>query len=299
MSRLHELLGGEEETFGPGIDLVISICAILLIVLALVLQLYRGSSAASIYFQGDIKTLMRQLDECSHQKASQDGVLTRLNQKNEQLQFEMEMNNHIILLLREQLAEGESHGEQLRTQFGELISRAAVVLQDLKKDLETEDFPIAIEQRPDRLYFDMGVYFPFDSADLTDIPPDQQERIRVIGDAFRRILDQRIRVGTDVRKVSKVMRVIIEGHTDDKRPAKDYFVNYHFAKERAFSVMKLLMKESKLIPPEYKISIAGYAEYGRLPFIDPLILYDREAVRDKMRRVTISIAPDYDVLQYN
>ena len=188
---------------------------------------------------------------------------------------------------------------QLRTQFGatQLINRAAVVLEGLKKDLETEDFPIAVEYRPDRLYFDMGVYFPFDSADPKDIPTDQQARIHVIGDTFRRILDQRIRVGTDMRQARSVMRVVIEGHTDDKRPARDHFVNYHFAKERAFAVMKLLMKKSKLIPPEYRISIAGYAEYGRPPNLDPSKNYDPEVMRGKMRRVTISIAPDYDVLK--
>lgn len=364
MSRLHELLGGDEETFGPGIDLVFSICAILLIVLAVVFHLYRGSSAASIYFQGELRhnreemedkrihwqdelrALTWKLDECNQQldqtRRERDECDRRLDQVQgerdecdrqlsqtqrekeecdlqldqtqpekdkcchsvvllteqlEQMQTEMEQYQQTIRLLQDQLAEEKSHGEELRTQFAELISRAAVVLEGLKQELETEDFPIAVEQRPDRLYFDMGVYFPLNSAKRTDIPDDQQKRISVIGDAFRRILDQRIQIGNYKQKVSSVMRVVIEGHTDDKRPVEDNYINYYYAKERAFTVMKLLMEKSKLTPPEYRISIAGYAEYGRPPNLDPAIQNDIEKKRDKMRRVTISIAPDYDVLE--
>ena len=56
MSRLNELLGvWTKRPLGLELTLVFSICAILLIVLALVVQLYRGSSSASLYLQSELQ----------------------------------------------------------------------------------------------------------------------------------------------------------------------------------------------------------------------------------------------------
>ncbi len=60
--------------------------------------------------------------------------------------------------------------------------------------------------------------------------------------------------------------------------------------------MKLLMEENDLKPPKYNISIAGFAEFGRAPHMDAQLESDDDLRRAKMRRVTISIVPDYDLL---
>ena len=56
------------------------------------------------------------------------------------------------------------------------------------------------------------------------------------------------------------------------------------------------MTKNDLKPPKYNISIAGFAEFGRAPRMDAQLELDDDLRRAKMRRVTISIVPDYDLL---
>jgi flagellar motor protein MotB len=282
MRSLREHINSEEESFGPGIDLIFSIFAILLVVLALVFQLYRQSSIKSLYFKDE---LVKNIDK------NKDN---NLEINSEKLRYQ-----YLLAMLQKEADSEKSYDEQLRTQFGQLITEAAVMLEKVKENLETENFPITIEHRPDKLYFDMGVHFRSSSADPSDIGKDQIRRIKKVGDAFREILDQKIVFNSNTVQVNSIMRIIVEGHTDDQKPDNDNYVNYHFSTDRALTVMKILMENSELTPPKYKVSIAGYAEYGREPTYEKNVRYNQDEKRSKMRRVTISIAPDYDVLLKN
>jgi flagellar motor protein MotB len=353
MSRLHELLGGDEETFGPGMDLVISICAILLIVFAVVFHLYQGTLGATVYFrdqaekqrqakeeqQRRIPALASDLEQAERRLTARDRELDRLREWLEQIRDRQKRvqqqltrfkelaasrakqlrslteKDQALAQIRTQLAQAleekqryrqllaqlkkqsASRDEQPRIAFAEIIAQAFLVLDRLRQELQTEDFPIDIDQRPDRLFFDMGISFEVNSSDISDISKDLRDRIRDIGDTFRRILDQPVRIGSRDYHLRQFMRVVIEGHTDEQRPKDDHFINYQVAKERAFTVMKLLMNRSGLVPPDYKVNIAAFAEYGRPPKLDPGRIYDQETKWKKKRRVTISIVPDYDTIE--
>lgn len=192
-----------------------------------------------------------------------------------------------------EISEGKKH-EELRTVFGKIISQALNTLVKLKKGMEESNLPIQIEQRPDRLFFDMGIAFPFNSK---QIPSKQKQAIIDIGNTFREILNTSVAITPDGKHyyLYNIMRVVIEGHADyKKRDKNDQISNYIVSKERAFAVMELLVAKSGLLPPKYKISMAGFAEYGRQPKLTEEEKQDEEQIRRRMRRVTISIVPDYD-----
>jgi len=195
-----------------------------------------------------------------------------------------------------QRCESEIKEEALRAEFGEIITQALNVLVKLKNEMES-NLPIHIDRRPDRLFFDMGVSFKFNKAKVF---PKQKQAIINIGNKFREILDREISINKpngNPYHLYEVMKIVIEGHADNKKRRKDdNITNYTISKERAFAVMKLLIEKSKLKPPKYKISVAGYAEYGRPPKLSKKEKKNEKLARSRMRRVTISIVPDYDEL---
>ena len=78
--------------------------------------------------------------------------------------------------------------EDLRVAFGKIITQALSVLEKLKTKMES-NLPIHIDRRPDRLFFDMGVSFPFNQTQI----PAQQKRVLIdIAKTFRDILDSRV-----------------------------------------------------------------------------------------------------------
>ena len=217
--------------------------------------------------------------------------------RNQKTQFENALQQcKVELATTRKLASDSKKREELATVFGNIISQALSVLEKLKKDMES-NLPIQIDRRPDRLFFDMGVSFSFNK---TKIPPKQKRAIVNIGNTFRKILDRQV----PIRKpdgnsyyLHEIMRIVIEGHADYKKRRKgDKLTNYTVSKDRAFAVMKLLMDKSGLVPPKYKMSIAGFAEFGRQPKLSEEEQANENLVRRRMRRVTISIVPNYDEL---
>ena len=195
-----------------------------------------------------------------------------------------------------QRCESEMKHEALRAEFGKIITQALNVLVKLKDEMESS-LPIHIAHRPDRLFFDMGVSFKFNK---TKILPEQKQAIINIGNKFREILDREIVITKpdgNPYYLYEVMKIVIEGHADNKKRSKnDNITNYRISKERAFAVMQLLIEKSSLKPPKYKISVTGYAEYGRPPKLTEKEKNNEKLARSRMRRVTISIVPDYDEL---
>ncbi|MDM8561680.1 hypothetical protein [Candidatus Parabeggiatoa sp. HSG14] len=242
-----------------------------------------GKACQSLLAEYDkaIDSKFNSLVTCRKQK-------TRLENELQQCEIELATTRRLV--------SDSKKREELAAAFGQIISQALSVLEKLKKEMES-NLPIQIDRRPDRLFFDMGVSFSFNK---TRIPPKQKQAIINIGNTFRKILDRQVPITKSngrFYRLHEIMRIVIEGHADYKKRRKDdQLTNYTVSKDRAFEVMKLLMGKSALVPPKYKMSIAGFAEYGRQPKFTQEEKTNKALIRRRMRRVTISIVPDYDEL---
>ncbi|MBF0549584.1 MAG: OmpA family protein [Deltaproteobacteria bacterium] len=186
-------------------------------------------------------------------------------------------------------------GRFISDSFGAVIGQALNALNELKQHMEERHFPVQIDRRPDSLFFDMQVFFQHEGLEVTK--REEREAIVIIGKEFRRILDQRhtfkLRESEEhTFYLHEVMRIVIEGHTDETK--KNEMANFYYSAGRAQTVLNILMQECGLKPPKYRISTASYAEFGRKPKSSPDDSAD--TIDQKMRRVTISIVPDYDRL---
>jgi outer membrane protein OmpA-like peptidoglycan-associated protein len=233
------------------------------------------------------ETLFKNLMLCRQQKNRLENTLQQVGGNLQQCQ--------IALTTTIEQVDKTKKREELRVAFGQIITQALSVLERLKTKMES-NLPIHIDRRPDRLFFDMGVSFPFNQ---TRIPAQQRQILIDISKTFRDILDSRVSIKKPNGQpyyLREIMQVVVEGHADYKRSKHDKLINYRISKERAFKVMQLLMDKGGIVPPKYKMSMAGFAEYGRQPKLNKQEKQDEVQIRRRMRRVTISIVPDYDVL---
>jgi len=183
----------------------------------------------------------------------------------------------------------------LEAKFGEIISKALKTLEELKEKMKNSSLPIHIDHRPDRLFVDMGVTFKFNN---TQIKSEQRQAIIEIGNTFRGILNRLVEFDGKYYHLYDVMQVVVEGHADpEKKDKNDKIVNYIISTGRALEVFELLVKNSGLVPPKYKIHSAGFGEYGRQPKLNATEKQDKKLVHSRMRRVTISISPYYDGIE--
>nr|VFK13317.1 MAG: OmpA family protein [Candidatus Kentron sp. LPFa]VFK31280.1 MAG: OmpA family protein [Candidatus Kentron sp. LPFa] len=185
--------------------------------------------------------------------------------------------------------------ERIKNKHEKLIADALNVLKELKEDMSDHKLPIHIETEPDRIYFDMGVSF---ISREVSIPDGQKKSIIKIGKKFKEILDRVVMIGSKRYYLRDLMRVVVEGHADDQKVHE--MANFDVSKDRAFRVIELLIRESGLEPPIYKINMAAFAEFGRQPKLtDEEQEKGIDYKRGRMRRVTISIVPSYTTLLAN
>nr|VFJ91023.1 MAG: Outer membrane protein OmpA [Candidatus Kentron sp. H]VFJ92025.1 MAG: Outer membrane protein OmpA [Candidatus Kentron sp. H]VFJ98619.1 MAG: Outer membrane protein OmpA [Candidatus Kentron sp. H] len=209
-----------------------------------------------------------------------------------------DVNQNLEICKKENLTTQESYRayqakerrERIEAEHGKLIADALNVLSALKEDMGSH-LPIHIEKEPDRVYFDMGVSFKRSGVSIAD---RQIEPIIEIGKKFKEILDKVVRIDGKEYYLRDLMRVVVEGHADDRKV--DEMANFSVSKDRAFRVMKLLIQKSGLEPPAYKINMAAFAEFGRQPELTEEDENNEVYKRKRMRRVTISIVPNYNTL---
>jgi flagellar motor protein MotB len=234
----------------------------------------------------DNKKLKKDIDNLKKDKVKLQGLIAKLTTENKDILKRIETCRNE----KEEIAKKA----KIEDKFGEVISRSLGVLRGLKGDMERRNFPVQIDDRPDRLFFDMEeVTFEFAETKIVD--DNDKEAIRIIGKEFKKILDEKYIFPIDNKlkevHLHDVMRIVIEGHTDDN--SRNPIANYYVSASRAWAVLDILVNQSGLKSPDYRISVAGYAEFGRPPKgIDEIT--DPEVRQKRMRRVTISIVPDYD-----
>lgn len=221
--------------------------------------------------------------------------------------------------------------------FGNIISQALNELNKLKSEMDELNFPVEIDRRPDRLFFDMKVSFKHAGRNLKEIEDTGDcAAIIHIGKRFKEILNEKrtFKLKNNQKKeyhLYDVMRIVVEGHTDETK--SNEMANFHFSSDRALAVLQLLMTKCELKPPTYRISVAAYAEFGRqaklkdcekakknclnemkeeaksVRLSEDASLHKQQKIERckesyeecrhaKMKRITISIRPDYDKLLF-
>nr|VFJ44065.1 MAG: OmpA family protein [Candidatus Kentron sp. FM]VFJ46372.1 MAG: OmpA family protein [Candidatus Kentron sp. FM]VFK07505.1 MAG: OmpA family protein [Candidatus Kentron sp. FM] len=277
--------------------LFISILAIFIVVQLSFAKAVKDAEGENLHAE----MMQRKLDSCRGEKTKLEENLQQereVRQQTEEKSHKADRDLRICeeekltLQKRHQTYQAEvEHRKRIKTEHEKLIADAQEVLEELKEDMD-DHLPIHIEKEPDRVYFDMGVSFKSSGISISD---QQIRPIVEIGGKFKEILDKVVNIDGKIYYLRDLMRVVVEGHADDQKVHE--MANFNVSKDRAYSVMELLIRESGLEPPRYKINMAAFAEFGRQPK-----LTDEERKkglaheRARMRRVTISIVPNYTTL---
>ena len=255
MKNLQSFLVEDNNIFGPGTDLVVSLAAVLIILIAVNANSFHQQLAEQEKIIISCQELKIKYKHCEETLAEQQKIIVNA----QELKAKYQHCEKVVDKLSKIIAEndiGQVDIQEVKKNQMEIVNQIAAKYNRKPLEMAENLYGISIRQRktPDiviqndvtiqRISF--GSHILFD-VDKTELKENGKQVLTTVGNVFK-------------EKLAAIKEIQIQGHADPQT-SKKFSSNLELAAHRAIEVFKHFQQELGIDPTRHIMSATSFGEY--------------------------------------